>query len=720
MDNPQMELALEFINHTSDHIFLTGKAGTGKTTFLRKLGGLTSKRMVVVAPTGVAALNASGVTIHSLFQLPFGAITPAMIAPGNMRVSKEKIEIMQNLDLLVIDEISMVRADVMDAIDVLLRRHRNSSTPFGGVQLLMIGDMQQLSPVVTNADMDTLSGLYKSFYFFDSYALSSTSMRTVCLTTIFRQQDSDFIELLEAVRSGQITEQVQQRLNSRYIPDFKPPVGVNYITLTSHRDKAEVINTAKMAEIQKPAIEFEAKVWGDFPESLYPNDATLKLKLGAQVMFTRNDVGKDKLFYNGKIGIITSINSKGIKVTCRNSSGGSGTGHESEQEISVPMVEWKNIKYTLNKDTGHIDEQTVGTFTQYPLRSAWAITIHKSQGLTFTHAVIDAQSSFSHGQVYVALSRCTSLQGLVLSSPIRSGSIVHDPLITDFDTHAHNNQPSKMELEQAKNLYFEQLVCEVFDFSEVERLFSNLAYYYTSQLGQGITVVATYPTPQTLTQVKDQIHSQITEVGQKMVARITGNLKREELIELLNRAAGYYQLKIGEIVIPTLHIMRSVKANTKPINKAYRTKLDALQSKVDVKIEFVNYLNSCSDFDTDTYHRIKTQVLAKSGSMTAATTPTDAHATHTAVATPEYIKHGTLQGPAQHPELYRALIAWRRNAAVTQQTLPFKVATIPMILAMSQSPCTTLAELAALQELSPEFIEQYGDQIMAVYDSYKG
>lgn len=717
-----MQLAIEFINHTADHIFLTGKAGTGKTTFLRNLRGFTSKRMVVVAPTGVAALNASGVTIHSLFQLPFGAITSASLSASNMRFSKDKIEILQSMDLLVIDEISMVRSDIMDAIDIVMRRFRDPARSFGGVQLLMIGDLQQLAPVITHSDLETLKNTYSSFYFFDSYALKSSSFHTIELKTIYRQQDRQFIELLDAVRNGELTEKAQGQLNARYIPNFRAPINQNYITLTSHLDKAQVINSAKMAEIQKETISFEAKIWGDFPEHLYPNDTTLKLKLGAQVMFTRNDTGKEKLFYNGKIGIINEINARSIKVSFSDEAGGGFS-----QTISVPQVEWKNIRYQLNDENGKIEEVTIGTFVQYPLRAAWAITIHKSQGLTFNHAIIDAQSSFSHGQVYVALSRCTSLEGLVLTSPITSTSIIRDTLINDFNSN--NSEPTSDDLTESRNLYFEFLLHDIFDFHALESLFSNVVYYYTSQLGKGISQSADYPVPYTLTQVSEQVHEQITEVGDKIGQHLHAILHdctddNHKLIAFLNRAAGYYQQRLGEIIVPVVHNLRCVKANTKPITKAMNSKLTTLEKNLDIKISLINYLNQCTDFDIDTYHDIKSSPTAgSSGATTTSLSKKDKGAAkgkdNSKLEAPQYIasENRSMQGPA-HPDLYRTLIAWRRDVAVRENTLPFKVATIHEILALSQKPCLKIEEISLIESISADFVERYGKQIVDIGIEY--
>jgi ATP-dependent exoDNAse (exonuclease V) alpha subunit len=400
--NPELELAFEYVNATNRHIFLTGKAGTGKTTFLHRIRDQVPKRMAVVAPTGVAAINARGVTIHSLFQLPFGVLTPDRIRAElpKRRFSGKKINLLKSLDLLVIDEISMVRADVLDALDAVLRRYRRNRRPFGGLQLLMIGDLHQLPPVVKDQDWEQLRPHYDTAYFFGSLALRQAKPTVVQLKHIYRQSDGHFIDLLNKVRNNRIDATVLEQLNSRYRPDFRPYGEEGYITLTSHNRTARAINTEKLAELPGQATVFQAEVNGDFPESMYPNEPELHFKVGAQVMFNKNDSYPDRLYYNGKIGRITAIAGEEITVQC-----------PGEAPITVGPVAWENRKYSINSVTKEVSDSIVGTYTQHPLRLAWAITIHKSQGLTFERVVIDAEAAFAHGQVYVALSRCKSFEG---------------------------------------------------------------------------------------------------------------------------------------------------------------------------------------------------------------------------------------------------------------------------------------------------------------------
>ena len=405
--------------------------------------------MVVVAPTGVAAINAKGVTIHSFFQMSFGPHVPydpeknKTFNPEDFRrFSREKVNIIKSLDLLVIDEISMVRADLLDGIDEVLRRYKNRYKPFGGVQLLMIGDLQQLSPVVKEEDWNILRQYYDTCYFFSSHALRKSSFIGIELKHIFRQTDLNFINLLNKVRLNQMDTETLQELNKRYIPNFHPDETEGYVTLTTHNYQSKNINDEKLKEIKTKSVIALAEVNGEFPDYSYPTDPELELKVGAQVMFIKNDLSGDKLFYNGKIGKITNITGIAIEVYCKG----------DDNPINVEKQEWQNSRYTLNEVTQEIEEEVIGTFVQYPLKLAWAITIHKSQGLTFEKAIIDARESFAHGQVYVALSRCKTIEGMVLSTRIGDFSVKSDSTVVSFTDHVEKNQPGPAELERSRKI----------------------------------------------------------------------------------------------------------------------------------------------------------------------------------------------------------------------------------------------------------------------------
>ncbi|UMB61362.1 HRDC domain-containing protein [Lutibacter sp. A80] len=456
--NKELELVWNFVNNTDRNIFLTGKAGTGKTTFLHKLKQESLKRMVVVAPTGVAAINAKGVTIHSFFQMPFGPILPDSELDSttsfNRKFNKTKINIIKSMDLLVIDEISMVRADLLDGIDKTLRRFRNRNKVFGGVQLLMIGDLQQLSPVIKENEWQLLKPFYKNGFFFSSFAYQKSKAITVELKHVYRQDNQNFIKILNEIRNNALSQSSADELNKRYLPDFSPNENEGYIDLTTHNNRAEKINTVELDKLKTKPQTYTATIEGKFPEFAYPNKEELVLKVGAQVLFIKNDSSFEKRYFNGKIGKIIFLDENEVIVKCKD---------DASNIIVTPEI-WENINYTVNPETKEITENCIGSFKQIPLRLAWAITIHKSQGLTFEKAIIDAQGAFAHGQTYVALSRCKSLEGLVLKRPIDSRQIISDNNVITFNKKAAENQPDESVLQQSKSEFQLNLIAEVFDF----------------------------------------------------------------------------------------------------------------------------------------------------------------------------------------------------------------------------------------------------------------
>ena len=456
--NRELELVWDFVNNTDRNVFLTGKAGTGKTTFLHKLKMNSLKRMVVVAPTGVAAINAKGVTIHSFFQMPFGPILPNSELDRstgfNRKFSKTKINIIKSLDLLVIDEISMVRADLLDGIDKTLRRFRDKNKVFGGVQVLMIGDLQQLSPVIKENEWQLLKPFYKNGYFFSSHAYQECNAITVELKHIYRQDNVKFIDILNEIRNNVLSQSSADELNKRYIPDFETEENEGYIALTTHNKRAEQTNTIELEKLKTKEHTYKAIIEGKFPEYSYPNKEELLLKVGAQVMFIKNDSSAEKRYFNGKIGKVILLDEDEVVVKCP----------EDDFNIVTTAEIWENINYTVDAETKAISENRIGAYTQMPLRLAWAITIHKSQGLTFEKAIIDSQGAFAHGQTYVALSRCKSLEGLVLKSKIASNQIITDSNVITFNKKAEENQPDETILQQSKSDFQLNLISELFDF----------------------------------------------------------------------------------------------------------------------------------------------------------------------------------------------------------------------------------------------------------------
>lgn len=472
MHNEEMNLAWQYLEGTQMSVFLTGKAGTGKTTFLRKLRELSPKRMVILAPTGVAAINAGGQTIHSFFQLPFTPFIPGLRNENKQRffrMSKEKKDIIRSLDLLVIDEISMVRSDLLDAIDDTLKRYRDPHKPFGGIQLLLIGDLQQLPPVVKDNEWTMMSQYYDTPYFFSSIALKQLDYVTIELSRIYRQQDSKFINILAAIRENRLSREILNELNKRCVTERTDCDDNEWIRLTTHNATANSYNELRLAMLDETPFTHKAEISGTFPEYSYPTDLSLTLKVGAQVMFVRNDTSPDKRYYNGRIGHVVSISSNAVTVEC-NKEAGDGT-----DTIVVKPEQWENIKYSINEETKEIAEQVEGTFTQYPLRLAWAITVHKSQGLTFSHAVLDITKSFAPGQAYVALSRCRTLEGLRLSSPITERTVITDYDVKHFMERATVDiETHKQSLPVLRYQYFYSLLCEQFSFYTIADDYDHL------------------------------------------------------------------------------------------------------------------------------------------------------------------------------------------------------------------------------------------------------
>ena len=586
--NQELRNAWDFVEHTGISIFLTGKAGTGKTTFLRALKEHSNKRNVIVAPTGVAAMNAGGMTIHSFFQLPLSPFVPNANIKNRFDYSKEKRKIMRTLDLLIIDEISMVRADVLDAIDSVLRRFREPNKPFGGVQLLMIGDLQQLTPVVTPTEEELLQRYYDTPYFFGSKALRSINYVTIELTHVYRQQDETFITLLNNIREGNVSESDLQRLNQRYDPTFQPKQGSDYIRLTTHNRMAESYNEDQLRNLPTRAYTFSAETEGNFPEYNYPTDFNLTLKVGAQVMFIRNDnIGR---YYNGRIGHVTYVDNEKISVLCPG----------DEEAFDVEAETWENTKYTLNEKTKQIEAEVQGTFKQYPLRLAWAITIHKSQGLTFEHAIIDAQASFASGQVYVALSRCKSLEGLVLASPIGNTAIINDSRVSDYISHqTEEAQKSISVLPTLKEEYYRQLLIEMFNFNDLKVYEAALFRVLTEFFFKYTKINALHK--MALSDLENRVIGVSMKWEKTIKSMTTEQLQREDFKERIKKGALYFHSELTEIFSKTIPLTKEVETNNKvgakrfdstytELKQTYDAKQDLLESMMEEDFTITNYL----------------------------------------------------------------------------------------------------------------------------------
>jgi len=577
-----IELAEQYVNNTGISIFLTGKAGTGKTTFLKRIVANMRKRSVVLAPTGVAAINAGGVTIHSFFQLPFcpylpdvkELVTEYQMPDKYKSLRKEKIKIIRTLDLLIIDEISMVRADLLDAVDMTLRRYRHNSRPFGGVQLLMIGDVQQLPPVVTDYEKPYMERVYPSPFFFHSKALKSLNYITIELTEIFRQQDALFVSLLNNIRDNRFDRPTLDALNARYKPGFNPDDSEGYIRLTTHNRQADSVNSRKLAALDSQPFELKAAVDGNFPETSFPTDATLTLKKGAQVMFVKNDSGGHE-YYNGKIAIVEGFDpDEGVAVV-----------DSDGNHIVVHRERWENIVYDLDASTNQIRQRIDGTFTQFPLKLAWAITIHKSQGLTFDRVVIDAAAAFTYGQVYVALSRCRTLEGLVLASPISERCLFDNDDIMQFCQSFDKPEVAESKLSLFRDAYFVEMFNDMFDFTALFHSAERLNALFQQHLWRLI--------PEQATRMGELCNGPVfdlTTVAEKFRKQVADFLSSHVdgtdapwLNERIDKAVRYYEAQLEQIVLslaPLIEVEMSNKAVAADFDDLTSELRDNLQLKL--------------------------------------------------------------------------------------------------------------------------------------------
>ncbi len=487
------DYVLKFINQTDRPIFLTGRAGTGKTTLLREIIRTTHKNTVVVAPTGIAALNAGGVTIHSLFQLPFATFVPEDIpldshsirleTPRSLkrhfRVSGLKQAVIRSLELLIIDEVSMLRPDVLDAMDSMLKHIRKNNRPFGGAQVLFIGDLLQLPPVIKNDEWRVLSKFYKGKYFFHARATSAQSPIYIELSKIYRQSDEAYISVLNNLRTNKITADDQEYLNQFVKPDFDFSSNRGFIVLTTHNAKADRINHDALEDLEAESLSFPAEITGEFPDHIFPCERVLHLKEGAQVMFIKNDTSQEREYFNGKTGVVKALSEAEVLVYFP----------DEDHTIEVEKFEWRNIRYSVDADTGEINEEIVGTFLQYPLKLAWAITIHKSQGLTFEKAILDVSQVFMPGQAYVALSRLRSPEGLILLEPLKMNGPASDDDVIEFSANQPHVEQLDSELKNATFSYLHSRLRSAFDFRNLLGVWQD---HYQSRSGKSKNVKKPY------------------------------------------------------------------------------------------------------------------------------------------------------------------------------------------------------------------------------------
>jgi GTPase SAR1 family protein len=699
--NQQLELAADYVQFTGKNIFLTGKAGTGKTTFLQQLRQGSLKRMVVVAPTGVAAINAQGVTIHSFFQLPFGPLLDFnRVNPEQMRFNKEKINIIRSLDLLVIDEISMVRADLLDAVDVVLRRFRRQAKPFGGVQLLMIGDLQQLSPVVKDDERAMLQERYETPYFFSSKALRETDYVSIELIQVFRQQDERFIAMLNEVRDNCLTPETMHLLNQRHLPHFQAEEEEGYITLCTHNAQAQRINESRLEALAGKKRSFRATVEGEFPEFSYPTEAELLLKEGAQVMFVKNDPSPEKRFYNGKIGRIEAIEGEVIYVRCPG----------EEEVIGAVPLKWDNVRYSLNEETREISEEVEGSFTQYPLKLAWAITIHKSQGLTFDHAIIDAQASFAHGQVYVALSRCKTLEGLVLSTPIRSHSIINDRTVSGFTDDIAQNQPTRPQLQSAREEYQQELLLELFEYDG----FRNRILYISKIIQENRGSVLNY-TQEVFKDMFLPVQREIIDVADRFHAQIYRLLPQEPDVEKnaalqarIASGAGYFSEKIKALILDPIAAL-DLDIDNKAVKKQLNDAVHRLEMEARSQYES---LSACrTGFQIGSLLKARSESFIEKELQKEKGKEKGREKEKRVSATP-------VNGDIPHPALFEQLRDWRTRKSAETKMPAYIVLTQKSLYELVHYLPEDEAALAKINGIGKTKLEQFGKDILEIIRKY--
>jgi hypothetical protein len=699
--NEIFKLAVDLVNQSNRNIFLTGKAGTGKTTFLRYIRANSLKQTAVVAPTGVAAINAGGSTIHSFFQLPFSPYLPESMGSmhrtdatnkhtllGKIKLNRDRIKVFQQLELLIIDEISMVRCDVLDAIDVVLRhfRHRHTEA-FGGVQVLVIGDMYQLPPVTVDEEWNLLSQYYNSPYFFDSRIMQQVPPVYVEFEKIYRQSDNRFIDLLNQVRNNALTSAGKQLLESLHTPNFRTTKDDGYIILTTHNYKADTINGEEIAKLKTKSHSFRATIDGEFSEKAFPADEMLQLKEGAQVMFIKNDKEKIKRYYNGKIGTITRVTDDGVFVQCK----------DDADEIEVQKEKWENIRYTVNKSNNQLEEDVVGSFTQYPLRLAWAITIHKSQGLTFEKAVIDAGAAFAAGQVYVALSRCTSLDGIILLSQITSTSLRSDATIVHFSKNIVTAHQLKDELALSKKAYQQNLLLSLFDLMQIIRLvidFKKLVQDNVKDFNE-----STLPWVDKIEERLIYLQAVTEKFGNHLNYFFNEPVAPEENTGLQNRvknASSFFSTELSDLLqmISVSPAVTDSKMQAKNYNEALKDIFILIAEKKHALLGFLE------GFSIEQYYKQKKSFTIPSLSVNA------------------YVTASTQKTETPHPELHYQLRQLRNKLCENKNLAVYMVANSQSIDEMVQYLPQTKEELVKISGFGKAKVDQYGAQFLGIITAY--
>lgn len=703
--NPELTTARQLVETTSAHVFLTGRAGTGKTTFLRDFRRTSTKRIVVLAPTGIAAINAEGQTLHSFFQLPFGPFIPGYTNAVSEKVVKAKRKLIRSLDLLVIDEISMVRADLLDAVDSALRAFRRSSEPFGGVQLLMIGDLQQLSPVVRPNEWNILSKYYATPYFFSSQALARTTYYTIELKHVFRQSDPYFLQLLNNIRSGNADSDTLAALNKRCDPNFQPPQGSDYIRLVTHNYQAQTVNDQQLSQLPGKAYRFTANVKGRFPDNSYPTEPELVLKKGAQVMFLKNN--REKGYFNGMIGKIESISQDGFSVSPYSA---------PEQLIDVEPEAWENTSYTLDSE-GNITENVEGTFTQFPIKTAWAITIHKSQGLTFNHVLINASEAFAAGQTYVALSRCRTLEGIVLSAPISPRAIIADAAVTDFNDNISNKQIGPADIARLQLNYSLQLIDELFNLQPLRSYIFRLV-----QVMQGSTIYSSYPgAVHALEDYILQLDDQLIPVSKKfriqyvaMLSQTGSQIDQPLIQERFRKAATYYANAIEELT--TLVDDMRIEVDNKVTKKRFTEAFDQLLQEIFTKSILFQYVAQ-NGLLPDTYCPMRAQAILNSTDPSARRAWKRQH--RKSIKAKEKESSQPQTSDIANKKLYNALRQWRVKKMEAEGVPAYIIAHNKVLISIANNQPASLAEMKKIPYITKRCLNEWAQELLSIVENNK-
>lgn len=727
LDNEPLDLAWQFVERTGVNVFLTGKAGTGKTTFLRRLKERSPKRMVVVAPTGVAAINAGGVTIHSFFQFPLAPYIPGgsfNTKDEKYRFSKEKKNIIRTLDLLVIDEISMVRADLLDQIDAVLRLHKDRHRPFGGVQLLMIGDLSQLAPVVKEGEWVLLREYYRTPYFFGSHALQQTQHVTIELTHVYRQTDHTFINILNEVRENRLTPESLARLNSRvatsgkikdeggksvnegshpednyHLSSLNFSLGDGTIRLTTHNATANRYNEERMDALKGVRFTFRADVSGTFPESSYPAEEKLVLKKGCQVMFLKNDAQGSR-YYNGKIGIISAIDAEHIRVR----------GIDDGEEIEVEPDVWTNARYVIDKETKEIREEIEGEFRQYPLRLAWAITVHKSQGLTFDRAVLDVNAAFASGQVYVALSRCRTLEGLVLTAPLSLSSVKTDAVVTDYmNVELEQAQHTAGHLSALEREYYLAMLTELFSFKTLEMDFRRMLRLIDEHLYKVYPLLL-----KEYKQADERLAGEVTAVSATfyrqyaaLVMESADYATDSHLAERIRKAATYFKDRLETLIRPLVE-RAALDSDNREVKERLTEATYNLKQSFAQKVHLLTRVVD-NGFSISTY--LKDKAI---GMLGADTTAKRERKRSKADEKIEVDRNADIR----HPRLFHKLRAWRSERADELGRPVYGVLTQKALIGIVNELPISGRELLRMPGFGKKSLEMFGREILAIVQEY--